>query len=346
METAKKFLRNFIIFIVLIALTFFIILREQSISDIFSILRNVKVEFIIIAFLCMCLYIICDAINIGRALKTLNEKSSFSKNIKYSLIGFFFSAITPAASGGQPMQIYYMHKDKISVANSTLSLLINLSCIQVVTISIAIFSLFFNLQYMNAALISFFIIGVTLNSIALTLLLISILSNSMSNTLINLTVKILKFFKVRNIEEKQLKMEQELSKYQDSAVYIKNHKLVVFKNLITTYIQFILFYSISYWVYRSFGLSEHNIFELTTMQAMLYATVSGIPSPGAVGVTEGGFLAIFKRVFPVEMIHSAVLLNRGINFYLFVLISSIIVIINTIRRNHKIELEVEKTEKS
>lgn len=344
METAKKFLRNFVIFIVLIVLTFYILLKDQSISSIFSILKDVKIQFIFIAFLCMCLYIICDAINIGRALKALEEKTSFFNNLKYSLIGFFFSAITPAASGGQPMQVYFMHKDKITVANSTLTLLINLSCIQVVTISIAIFSLFFNLQYMNAAIISFFIIGVTLNSIALTLLLISILSNSMSNTLINVTVRILKFFKIKNVEDKQLKIEKELSKYQESAIYIKTHKRVVLKNLLTTYIQFILFYNIAYWVYRSFGLTEHNIFEITTMQAMLYATVSGIPSPGAVGVTEGGFLAIFKKVFPIEAIHGAMLLNRGINFYLFVLISSIVVMISTVKENHKTELKVEKTE--
>lgn len=346
METAKKFFRNFIIFIVLIALTFYILLKDQSLSGIFSILKSVKIQFIFIAFLCMCLYIICDAINIGRALKALEEKTSFFKNLKYSLIGFFFSAITPAAGGGQPMQVYFMYKDKITVANSTLTLLINLSCIQVVTISIAIFSLFFNLQYMNAALISFFIIGVTLNSIALTLLLISILSPTMSNIIINITVKILKFFRIKNIETKQEKLEEQLTKYQESAVYIKKHKRVVFKNLLTTYIQFILFYSIAYWVYRSFELSEHNIFEITIMQAMLYATVSGIPSPGAVGVTEGGFLAIFKKVFPMETIHGAMLLNRGINFYLFVIISCVIVMISTMKEKHKTELKVEKTEKS
>ena len=58
------------------------------------------------------------------SLKALNEKSTFLENLKYALIGFFFSSITPAASGGQPMQIYYMHKEKISVASSTLALLI------------------------------------------------------------------------------------------------------------------------------------------------------------------------------------------------------------------------------
>ena len=343
MKRTKKMIRNFIIFILLIILTFYIILKDQNISEIFDIALSVKKEFIIIAILCMCFYIACEAINIGRTLKALNEKTTFLKNLKYALIGFFFSSITPAASGGQPMQIYYMYKDKISVANSTLTLLINLSCMQVATISIALVSLFFNYQYLNTALIWFFIIGVSLNLSALTLLLISIFSKRMTKGIINITIKIMKFFRVKNIEDKQIKLEAELNKYQGSATYIKNNKLLILKTLATTYIQFIAYYSISYFVYRSFGLSNHNIFEIITMQSILFATVSGIPSPGAVGVSEGGFLAIFRHVYSENMVNSAMLLSRGINFYLFVIISSIVVMISMMK-DKKQEPEIENIE--
>lgn len=331
MGKTKKLLRNLILFFALIVLTFYIILKDQNVSEIFNILDNVNRKFVLIAILCMCFYITCEAINIGRTLKALNEKSTFLKNVKYALIGFFFSSITPAASGGQPMQIYYMYKDKISVANSTLALLINLSCVQIVTISMAFISLVFNYKYLNGVLTAFFILGVTLNLGALTLLLISIFSKRMTKGLINIVIKILKFFKIKNIESKQEKLENELKKYQNSATYIKNNKLVILKNLITTYIEFIAYYSISYLVYRSFGLLEHTIFEILTMQSVLYATVSGIPSPGAVGVSEGGYMAIFASVFPENLLDGAMLLTRGVNFYLFVAISALVVIINAMK---------------
>lgn len=331
MKKTKKIIRNLIIFILLIVLTFYIILKDVNTNEMFKILGSVKKEFIIIAISFMCLYIMLDAINIGRALKALNEKSSFLKNIKYSLIGFFFSAITPAATGGQPMQIYYMYKDNISVANSTLTFLINLSCVQIVTISIALFSLFFNYKYMNTAMIWFFIIGVGLNLSALILLLISILSKRMTKGLINIAIKILKFFKIKNIEEKQTKLENELKKYQSSAAYIKNNKRVAIRTLLTTYIQYIIYYSITYWVYRSFGLSGHNVFEIVTMQSVLYATVSGIPSPGAVGVSEGAFIALYSSVFTENMLKGAMLLTRGVNFYLFVILSSIVSSISAVK---------------
>lgn len=342
MKRAKKLLRNFIIFIVLIVLTFYIILKDQDISGIIKIIVDSKKEFLLIAVLAMCIYVVCEAVNIGRTLKALNEKSNFLKNIKYALIGFFFSAITPAASGGQPMQIYYMHKENISVANSTLALLINLSCVQIVTLSIAFISLIFNYKYLNTALVWLFVIGVTLNLSALVLLLISIFTKKVSKALINIAIKILKFFKIKNIEEKEKKFQNELTKYQGSAEYIKKNKHVIFKNLITTYLQYILLYSVSYWVYCAFGLSGHNIIEIITMQSILYATVSGIPSPGAVGVSEGGFMAIFGNLFPNTMLESAMLLNRGINFYLLVMISSIVVMFNALKdKKEEKELNIE-----
>lgn len=310
MKKTKKMIRNLILFIALIILTFFIILKDANILEIFYAFISAKKGFILVAIICMVLYFVCEAINIGRTLKALGEKSSFLSNIKYTLIGFFFSSITPAASGGQPMQIYYMHKDNISVANSTLALLINLSCMQITTISIALFSLCFNYKYLNTALIWLFTIGIMLNLSALILLLISIFSKRMTKWLINVSLKVLKFFRIKNIEAKKERFEKELEKYQGSADYIKQNKKLVIKNLLTTYLQFIIYYSISYWVYCSLGLKEHNIFEIITMQSILFATVSGIPSPGAVGVSEGGFIALYRKIFPREMLNRSNDVNK------------------------------------
>ena len=340
MKRKRRMIRNAIIFILLIILTFYIILKDQNIGEMIKVLGTVKIQYILIAVGCMCIYVICEAINIGRTLKALNEESSFFKNIKYALIGMFFSGITPAASGGQPMQIYYMYKDKISVANSTLALLINLSSMQVVTISLAIISIIVNHNILNTALIWLFVIGIGLNASALSLLLIAIFSKKLLQKLIDFVVKIMKKLKMKNVEQKQENIQAELSKYQNSSDYIKNNKLVILKIVLTTYVEFIAFYSVSYWVYCSFGLSEYNIFKVISIQAVLYGTVSGIPSPGAVGVTEGGFIEIFKTVFPASIINSAMIINRGINFYLLIVVSAIVTMINAIKK----EKNVEKSE--
>ena len=75
------------------------------------------------------------------------------------------------------------------------------------------------------------------------------------------------------------------------------------------------------------------------MQSLLYATVSGIPSPGAVGVSEGGYMAIYAYVFPEGLLDSAMLLTRGVSFYLFVAISALVVIVNAMKTKSKTNIE-------
>ena len=327
----KKTIKNLIFFILILGITLGIILKEQNVTDIIEIIKNVKIEYVIIGIICMTIYLLLEAVNLNRTLKVLGEKVTFMQNFKYAISGFFFSSITPAASGGQPAQIYYMNKNNISVGNSTLALLINLTSMQIITISLAFISLIFNYKYLNTILIICFIIGIGLNMSALALLVISIFSKRLSNWFIKFAIKIMKFFKVKNIEEKQDFLEKELEKYQKNAVYIKNNKMLMFKTIVTTLLQFIIYYSISYWTYRALGFNKYNIFEITTMQSVLFATVSGMPSPGAVGVSEGAFIEIFRNVYPQNIIKSATLLNRGINFYIFLIISGIVVMISEIK---------------
>lgn len=341
MKNNGKLIRNFILFILLIIITFAVLLKGEDITQILNILGSVKIQYVFIGILCMAIYISCEAINIGRSLKTLNEKSTFIQNLKYALIGFFFSAITPAASGGQPMQIYYMHKDKISVSNSTLALLLNLTSMQIITIGFALVSLCFNYQYLNGVLIVFFIVGILLNLSALVLLLIAIISKRLSRGMVHFAEKVLKFFRVKNIDAKKEKLEKELEQYHESAVYIKQNKKIMIKILLTTLVQFFAYYSVTFWTYKALGMNEANILEITSMQSVLFATVSGIPSPGAVGVTEGAFTEIFRNIYPGAMMSSAILLNRGINFYFFVIFSGIVTIVNHIRSGY-IEMNQEK----
>lgn len=339
MKRIKKIILNFILFIILLIITFHVIFKQQSIEEIMDTIKNVNGQFVLIAIGSMIIYVICEAINIRRTLIALEERITILSSIKYALIGFFFSGITPAASGGQPMQVYYMYRDNISVANSTLALLINLSCTQIATISIALISVIFNYQFLNKLMVILFIIGILLNASALSLLLIAIFSKKLINVLINFVIKVMEKLRIKNIEEKINKLEAEVAKYQNSSIYIKNNRTIILKTVITTFIQFIAFYSVSYWVYRSFGLNEYNIIKILLLQAILYATVSGIPSPGSIGVTEGGYIAIFSYIYTSSMINSAMLLNRAINFYFLIIFSGIVTLINIFKSQKMLKKE-------
>lgn len=334
---------NITVFILLIVITFWIVLKDQNVDEIMSAVRDAKKQYIVLAMIAMGIFISCEAFNVKRLLKGLGEKTSYLKSIKYTLIGFFFSAITPAATGGQPMEIYYMHKDGISVANGTLTLLVQLTSLQIVNLSLGIISIFFNFEVVNNGLMALAIIGVLLNSSALMLFLIAIFSKKLSQVLIRFCVKILRFFKKKNVDELQEKLEKELEKYQKDSEYIKKNRLVLVKSIATTLVQMLAYYTVPFFIYKSYGLKEFGIIRIMSLQSLLYTTVSGIPSPGAVGVSEGGFFGIFRNVFPEQIISSAMILNRLVNFYILVTISAVVAMVCTLK-DKKEEKEAEIVE--
>lgn len=346
MKKTKKIIFNFIFFILLIVLTFSILLKDQNLLDIFNLFLASKKVYILIAIFCMFLYLFLEGVNMKRTIDVSGKrKVKLRSTFKYSLIGFFFSAITPAATGGQPMQIYYMHRDGVSVAKATLALLMNLCSFQIITISMALISLIFCGEYLEGGMIALFVVGVALNTTALALLLIGIFSKRLPMWFINVAIKIMRKLKIRNVDQKEEKLKSELQKYHGSSKYIKDHKKIIFKILATTLVQILIYYSIPYWVYRSVGFNTESIIKIIALQSMLYATVSGIPLPGAVGVSESGFLNIFKNIFIGGTISGAMLLNRGVSFYLYVIISGIVVVVNLFRAK-KDDKELQKAKEN
>lgn len=342
MKKGNKYLRNVALFIFLIFLTFRILLKDQNMGELFNILGNVKVHFVIIGILCMIIYFLCESINLKRTLNALREKVSIFKCYKYTLIGFFYSAITPAASGGQPMQIYYMHKEGIKAAKSTLALVMNLWSFQVITIGMALISVIFYHNYLDIGLKIFFLIGIFLNSIALTLLSIGIFSKKMSTKLVHFSIKIMRKFKIRNLEEKERKFKEALKKYNGSARYVRANGKIILRQFITAVVQQFIYYSVPYFVCKAFGIDGFNIIKIVALQSIVYATVSGIPSPGSVGVSEGAFVAVFGHVFGTQLINGAVILNRGISFYLTVFVCAIVVLWNTFKGKKVIDERIRE----
>ena len=148
--------------------------------------------------------------------------------------------------------------------------------------------------------------------------------------------------KIKNLEKKEQSITEALEKYNGSAKYIRKNKKILLKQFITALIQQAVYYSVPFYVCMAFGIEGVSIIKVIALQSIVYATVSGIPSPGAVGVSEGAFVSIFKTIFGAELINGAVLLNRGISFYLMVFICAIVVLYNTFKSKKDVIKKVRK----
>lgn len=334
-----KLLRNLLFFFALIFCTFWFIFKDQDMNELINVLKSVNIIWVLVGIGVMLIYYSIEALNIRRILKIFGDKISMFTALKFTLIGFFFSGITPAATGGQPIEVYYMTKEKISGTNATLALLVQLCGFQISTITYGVVCSIFNWQIISK-FFGLFLLGLTINGFALGLMLIAIFSERLTKKLLNVLIKILKFFRVKNIEKKRQKIEEGLGNYNESAVFIKSHMNEFIRAVLRVFIQIAFYYSVPFCVYKAFGLNTYNIIQMFTMQAVLYTMVSSIPLPGAIGISETIFLSLFGVAFGQELLSGAMLLSRGITFYLFVIVSLFVVIINAIKmKNIKGEID-------
>lgn len=339
-----KIFKNLLFFFGLILLTYWLIFKDQDINELINVLKSIDIKWALLGIFIMLIYYLLEAINIRSILKIFDEKISIFSALKFTLIGFFFSSITPAATGGQPVEIYYMTKEKISGSKATLALLIQLCGFQISTISYGLVCSIFYWNILNK-FFWLFLLGLAINGFALTLMLIGIFSEKLTKKLINFLIKIMNLLKMKNVNTKCDKIKEELKKYNHSAIFIKSHMYEFVKAILRVFVQIAFYYSVPYCIYKSFGLNTYNLIQIFAMQAVVYTTTSGFPLPGAIGISETVFLSVFGVAFGSTLLSGAMLLSRGITFYLFVIISLLVVIINAFeKKNIKGEIDNEMIE--
>ena len=332
MKDKKKLIINFIFFSVLFIGTYYIIFKDQDIYSLIDNLKYVNLIYVFIGFLLMICFYLLEAINVKNILNSFGEKITLKQTFNSTLIGAFFSAITPASSGGQPMQVYYLSKkDGVKVSHSTLALLIHLLGHQFSIVSIGIICAILNPIIFQTKIVLLFVIGLSFDLIVLLLYFVLIFSKRITNKLVNLVKKILKLFKLKNYKEIDKKINDELELFHKSSKYIKTHKKEFVKAILIAIAQVLVNYSVAYFIYRSFGLNDFNILYVISLQAILFCTVSCIPLPGSVGISETVFLLIYSYIYPEVLLHNALLLHRGVSFYVFVMINLIVVLITSIK---------------
>ena len=101
-------------------------------------------------------------------LRALGNPIAAGRCIKYSFIGFFYSGITPSATGGQPMQLYHMKRMGWKISESTVVLMTVAVLYKFVLVVIGLIMLLFGYHPLKNYLGSYmwlFYLGLLLNTV-------------------------------------------------------------------------------------------------------------------------------------------------------------------------------------
>lgn len=159
----------------------------------------------------------CEALCSRLILGRLGHRVPYHSCLGYSFAGFYFSSITPSATGGQPAQIYYMSKDGVPAAHGTLNMMLIAVCYQVTVLGYALVVLFVQpglLTNLGGGLGLLLVYGAVVN-LALTagMLCLMFLPNAARRLARAVLALLVKLHIVRSPDAAQEKLEHQLSEY-------------------------------------------------------------------------------------------------------------------------------------
>ena len=345
----RKNLFNVLFLIALLVVTMWAVFKDQDLSIILDTLAGVAPVYLVIGFILVILYVCSESVIIKYLLHTVQIRVPLLNCIRYSFVGFFYSCITPSATGGQPMQIYYMKKQNIDIPTATIILMLVTIEYKFVLVFIGLAVVFFGqglVQSLNLEVQFFLYLGIALNVFCVSFMSLLVFLPNTAKFLIMKGFSLLKklhLMKEKNNRTQHLSNSMEL--YKEASVFLKNNKAAILNTTIISFIQRFFLFFITYVVYRSFGLHAENAFTITILQSIISISVDMLPLPGGMGISERLYLLIFSPIFGGAAAATAsLLMSRGFSYYILIIVSGIISFIThlTVRGDNPIQKEEKR----
>lgn len=317
---------NILMLIISVALLVYFCISENGLVDLIKGAKQFNKKWLITAVVCHFFNILIDAYLIFRFVNTDKRFYSFRSAFKCCMVGQFFSAVTPGASGGQPMQVYSMSKHGLDPGKAASALVQKFLVYQSTLTIYSALAIFFK-SYLFKGDIMRLMRGILIFGFASQAFIIIVILFFSFNKILtyNIISKLFGYLaKLNLIKNKDKKMENikaqlEYFHINNSKLY-KNQALVLESYALTT-LQITCMFVVPYCIYRSFQLRGAGIFDMIASQAFVTIISAFMPLPGGSGAAEGGFLVFFSFYFTDQTIKPAVLLWRVITYFLTILVS-------------------------
>ncbi len=330
MQTKKKALFNVSFLLVVFGLTVYGVFHGEDLGAMAEAIRSSQIKWLIPGVCLVVFFIWGESIIIWYMMRSFGIRLKKRICFLFSSVGFFFSCITPSASGGQPMQIYYMKKEKIPIPVSTVILMVVTITYKLVLVVIGLGILIFGRGFLHRYLegiLPVYYLGLTLNVFCVAFMTILVFHPVMAEDMLLKGMDLLERIRLmKRKEARRQKLKDSMEVYRETAAYLKEHKKVLFHVIVLTFLQRIALFSVTWFVYLAFRMHGTSFLNVILLQAVISVAVDMLPLPGGMGISETLFLNIFVTVFPGVLL-PAMVLSRGLGYYSQLLISALFTVV-------------------
>ena len=339
----KKYLANIGLVLSIGLVTLWFLLRNENLVMLIGYITKLSLRWMGIGFMCIALYwgleTIIQHLLVGRMHKGCRLWNSF----KVVMSGHFFNAITPFASGGQPMQAFIMMKQGIPLGTSASVLLSKFIIYQITLTIYSLVVLMLELKFFVVkvkGIIYLSLIGFFVNLGVVVILVMAAFMKERSMRIGFWIVNLLhKFHVVKSTYNYKKKIVKQIELFNRNIYEMRRNTGLLAKVSFLTIGQLTSYFLIPYTVYRAFGLVGTEVFVIISAAAFIVMFSSFVPIPGGSGVAEGSFFLLFQLFFPQSILPVAILCWRVITFYVPLCVGGVITMLPN-QKNRKINIKV------
>jgi uncharacterized protein (TIRG00374 family) len=305
--------------------------KDFSLNTFIDYVSRADMKWLLAAFMGMFGFIFFEACALRSACFALHYHPSLRGSFTYAAADIYFSAITPSASGGQPVCALLMMRDGIPGIVCTAALLLTLSMYAMAILVIGVFCLilrpwvFMSFGWPGRILI---VIGfIAQLGLALFFLLL-IRSESLLERLCRGVIRLLsKLRLLRNASSRLEKLEHTMEEYRGCITLLGGPRTLMLRSLCFNLLQRASVISVSMSAYMAMGGSLSHALDVFSMQGYVVIGSNCVPVPGAMGVADYLMLDGFQAFLAPDQVAAMELLSRSISFYCCVLLCGITVLL-------------------
>lgn len=311
--------------------TFHVLFQDHSAEKLYEAFSQADFKFVALGAACMAVYLVSEAESIRTMMKAFQTEVPFLRASGYSFADFYFSAITPSATGGQPMQLYYMTRDGFGFAQSSFALLILAAVYQMVVLIYGVVMVAWKYSFVQeqGRLIRWLLLfGIAVNGFCSVGILLVILKRAFVERISMTAIAFLAKLRVMKDRAKmERRAEHFIEEYSRGGVCLRKYPIVFIKVMALTVLRLTALFLVPYFACLALGFSGGGPLEFLAVQAILSLAVTAVPLPGSVGASEGSFMILYGGMFTAGEVFPLMMLSRGISFYGFLALSGLVTLI-------------------
>ncbi|MGL5382653.1 MAG: lysylphosphatidylglycerol synthase transmembrane domain-containing protein [Culicoidibacterales bacterium] len=297
--------KNLLYFFLITLVTGFVV--YFSVKDDFSqklqLLLTADPTWLLVASGCVIIWWLSEAYVMQLIAQTNHNRYRYFDSLVVSIIGQFYSALTPMASGGQVFQIFYMRRQGLKTHDGVMITLLNLSLYIVALMIFCGFFALINFSLFNELVPNFLVwlsIGLVSNFFVYLLLVLLSTSTAIHRFVVNKVLIKLTF--IKDLDQKLLGLEATLGEFRESFQTVQNNKWTFVKVLLINLVRLLIFNAVPFCIALSLHVPLDGpwlpiLFDSIAASAIVALIVAFVPLPGGSGGAEFIFTMFFLFLF-------------------------------------------------